>query len=150
VFLDFFEEFCLLFSQKILVNSEFTKSIYEQNYKILKKCGLSAETFYPFLNLDNYQQNKADLILKEPFFLSLNRYERKKNINLAIEAFAEFKKENSTSKAKLVIAGGYDLNNKENLDHFIELSTLAKDLGSEGNVIFMKNVTNKERSQLIS
>lgn len=54
MFLDFFEEFCLLFSQKILVNSEFTKSIYEENYKILKKYGVSAETFYPFLNLDNY------------------------------------------------------------------------------------------------
>ena len=55
-------------------------------------------------------------------FLSLNRYERKKNIALAIEAFHHFKtqqklaKKNS-EKVLLVVAGGYDLRVEENVQY---------------------------------
>jgi alpha-1,3/alpha-1,6-mannosyltransferase len=44
------------------------------------------------------------------YFFSLNRYERKKNINLAIKAFSHMIKKHpeKSNSIKLVIAGGYD------------------------------------------
>lgn len=50
------------------------------------------------------------------YFFSLNRYERKKNINLAIESFAlMLQKQPSISDYKLVVAGGYDPKVPENI-----------------------------------
>jgi glycosyltransferase involved in cell wall biosynthesis len=39
------------------------------------------------------------------YFLSINRFERKKNLNLALQAFAQLRLK---SGVKLVMAGGYD------------------------------------------
>jgi alpha-1,3/alpha-1,6-mannosyltransferase len=62
------------------------------------------------------------------YFFSLNRYERKKNINLAIEAFSLLLKNHpeKMENIKLVIAGGYDPKVIENKEHLIELQNLAK------------------------
>ena len=51
------------------------------------------------------------------YFFSLNRYERKKNINLALLAFKHLihTHPDCKEKVKLVIAGGYDLKVKENV-----------------------------------
>jgi len=49
--------------------------------------------------------------------VSLNRYERKKDIKLAIEAFGLLPKHLSESNY-LVIAGGYDEQVAENVEHF--------------------------------
>jgi alpha-1,3/alpha-1,6-mannosyltransferase len=48
--------------------------------------------------------------INEKYFFSLNRYERKKNINLALEAFSVMLQQhsNQTKDIKLVVAGGYD------------------------------------------
>lgn len=54
---------------------------------------------------------------------SLNRYERKKDIPLALKACAGLKK-----PAKVVIAGGYDERVLENVEHHLELVNLAKKL----------------------
>ena len=49
---------------------------------------------------------------------SLNRYERKKNINLALQSFAEYiKLPNSNQNCVLVVAGGYDERVIENIEH---------------------------------
>lgn len=57
--------------------------------------------------------------------MSLNWYERKKNVPLALKAFAEFLRLNSNkTDFHLVIAGGYDdavSENKEVYDDLIEL-----------------------------
>ena len=53
---------------------------------------------------------------------SLNRYERKKNINLALESFAKYlKTPGARLNAVLVIAGGYDDRLIENVEHHLEL-----------------------------
>ena len=54
---------------------------------------------------------------------SLNRYERKKNIKLALESYSRFLKliQDSNQKSVLVIAGGYDERLRENVDHYQEL-----------------------------
>ena len=71
-----------------------------------------------------------------PTFLSLNRFEKKKNISLAISAFAQFKQgltaaDKNTRKldtARIVIGGGYDPRLKDNIDALDELVSLTESL----------------------
>ena len=87
-------------------------------------------------------------------FVSLNRYERKKNIELALNAFSCMKNtlasntdinsayfnffltddhmEKKKKKILLVIAGGYDTRVKENVEYLIELKQRAIDLNLSG------------------
>ena len=61
--------------------------------------------------------------------LSINRYERKKNISLAIESYASISpKLRTDSSALLVIAGGHDPRNAENMAYSTELANLATSL----------------------
>ena len=79
----------------------------------------------------------------------MNRYERKKNIPLALKAFAELKKFNPNINAKIVHAGGYDLRVDENIEHFKELEALGKELNITEDLVLLKNVTNSERAALL-
>ena len=71
-----------------------------------------------------------------PTFLSLNRFEKKKNIGLAISAFAQFKQgltaaDKNTRKldtARIVIGGGYDPRLNDNVDALDELVSLTESL----------------------
>lgn len=66
---------------------------------------------------------------EEILFLSINRYERKKNIQLAVEAFSQVKKElnaEAAARSRLIIAGGYDTRVQENVDVYEELMNAAK------------------------
>ena len=90
-------------------------------------------------------------------FLSLNRFERKKNLELAILSFDVLIKSLSESESKskaqdllLVVAGGYDPAVEENISYFEELNKLTKDLNLENNVIFRKSIGNDERIALIN
>jgi len=67
---------------------------------------------------------------------SLNRYERKKDISLAIKACSGLNKQ-----AKLVIAGGYDERVIENVEHHLELVNLSKKLRI--NVVFLRSITSQ-------
>ena len=66
---------------------------------------------------------------KTRHFLSINRFERSKNIELAIKSFARMNKLMVTNKKpRLVIAGGYDSRVAENVEYLAELSTLCDEL----------------------
>lgn len=57
-------------------------------------------------------------------FLSINRFERKKNLSLALRAYAilrENSAKNSDQEAQLILAGGYDSRLRENVEYFEEL-----------------------------
>jgi alpha-1,3/alpha-1,6-mannosyltransferase len=56
--------------------------------------------------------------------LSLNRFERKKNVKLALETLAYLKNIDPqvTQNITLVIAGGYDPRVTENVEHFEVIS----------------------------
>ena len=85
---------------------------------------------------------------------SLNRYERKKNIPLALEAFAqyingEYKKVGGAVDPVLVIAGGYDPRLTENVDVHNELKSRAQELGIQDRVVFLKSISNDQRILLL-
>jgi alpha-1,3/alpha-1,6-mannosyltransferase len=61
--------------------------------------------------------------------LSINRFERKKNVSLAIESFASLpEKLRKDTQGLLVIAGGHDPRNTENIEYSTELQRLSTSL----------------------
>ena len=104
--LDFVEEATTGMARTILVNSKFTQNIFTQSFPLIKKwypTYEAPEILYPAINEDKYILSKDagsiekllkrnDLYSSEGkstmILTSLNRYERKKNINLALESFA--------------------------------------------------------------
>ena len=84
--------------------------------------------------------------------MSLNWYERKKNIPLAVKAFSEFLWMTKQSKPDfhLVIAGGYDDQVSENKEIYEELSSLTKEYGIWDQVTFLKSISNEVRVTLLN
>lgn len=79
----------------IVVNSDYTRSIFKQSFKLLNKFKVNPNILYPAIDFTKFDKTEAEpgrLQVYNEFFVSLNRYERKKNIPLAIRAFALFKK----------------------------------------------------------
>jgi len=81
---------------------------------------------YPPINLKvfnksaGFSQKIEDLLKREVkgnILSSLNRYERKKNIPLALKAFAKYVKKANNKDDILVVAGGWDPRVVENVDH---------------------------------
>lgn len=88
------------------------------------------------------------------YFFSLNRYERKKNINLALEAYYELlavhpEVSEGKNRVKLVIAGGYDQKVTENIEHKKELEELAQKLNIAELVHFYAAISNETRKYLL-
>lgn len=73
---------------------------------------------------------------------SLNRYERKKDIQLALKACANLNKPYT-----LVIAGGYDERVIENVEHHLELVNLSKKL--KVNAVFLRSITSQQKVALL-
>jgi alpha-1,3/alpha-1,6-mannosyltransferase len=82
----------------------------------------------------NLASDSSQFISDRPTFLSLNRFEGKKNLALAIEAFAGFLRDlpSKTSKdmknSRLVLGGGFDPRLKDNIDTFDSLLHLISSL----------------------
>ncbi|XP_035204411.1 alpha-1,3/1,6-mannosyltransferase ALG2-like [Stegodyphus dumicola] len=152
--LDWLEEKTTGMADTILVNSNFTAKVFRQTFPSLKHVKL--EVVYPTINVNSILRPlpNSDLEVKTDattIFLSLNRYERKKNISLAIDAmkcmqkmmpFKEF------LKIHLIIAGGYDERVAENQEHYQELKNYVESLELEKNVSFLKS-PNDDKKRLL-
>ncbi|KAF9174071.1 Alpha-1,3-mannosyltransferase-like protein [Mortierella sp. AD011] len=137
---DFIEELTTGMADTIVVNSKFTANIFKESFKTLRQV---PEVLYPSIQFDKFDRvvetSSPDIKILTPntnkiTFLSINRYERKKDINLAIHAFARLLKSDnigiSTQQStRLVIAGGYDTRVVENVEHHLELVQLAEKYG---------------------
>lgn len=99
--------------------------------------------------------NKTELaksVNKKFLFLSINRYERKKDLKLAIKAFDKLREKidkNEWNSCHLIMAGGYDHRVGENINHFIELRELAKSLNLEEHVSFLRSISDKQKVSLL-
>ena len=156
-FLDYIEEFCLLFANKIVANSIFTRSSFENTFSGLRRLGKNTEVLYPAIDVTKFKKvgakGKSTLtkfgLGDAPFFLSLNRFEGTKNITLAVKAFAIFRKKHARENCKLVIAGGFNAASKWNVQAFQELTQLVEAEGLGDKVVFCKNVSQPERLELL-
>ncbi|KAI8092833.1 alpha-1,3/1,6-mannosyltransferase ALG2 [Halteromyces radiatus] len=131
---DKLEELTTGLSDTIVVNSGFTGGMFKRSFPtILKK----PRVLYPPINFDAYDRttdySDPQVQLLESHrktLLSINRFERKKNVELALRAFAELKNSNMIPDSvfnnyRLVLAGGYDKRVQENVDYLNELDILA-------------------------
>ncbi|SMN19013.1 similar to Saccharomyces cerevisiae YGL065C ALG2 Mannosyltransferase that catalyzes two consecutive steps in the N-linked glycosylation pathway [Maudiozyma saulgeensis] len=128
---DLTEQFALSCADKIVVNSKFTGSMYRKAFNLLRD---EPDVIYPCVDLEPIKIDDVDQILfdqlfndGDKYYLSINRYEGKKNVKLALRAFA-LSKAASDDKLKLVICGGYDPRVIENVENLLELEKEAKAL----------------------
>lgn len=150
-FLDKMEEITTRNADVILVNSKFTAGVFKNTFKSIT---ISPSILHPSLDFTKFDNTKCDSEsdVKEIVFLSLNRYERKKNVSLAIEAFYSLLKNLQTLhevNLKLIIAGGYDPRVCENIEYFSELVSLAENLGIKEKIEFLKSPSDEAKISLI-
>jgi alpha-1,3/alpha-1,6-mannosyltransferase len=125
---DWLESWSTGCSDTIVVNSNFTKSVFGHAFPALKR--REPGVVYPCVdtNSEDLVQVHQPLWPKKKILLSINRFEKKKDVALAIKAYAGLS-EKERKDARLVIAGGYDPRVAENLNTYTELCELADSLG---------------------
>ncbi|KAH9625728.1 hypothetical protein KSS87_007924 [Heliosperma pusillum] len=148
--IDFMEEMTTGMADLILVNSKFTAATFGSTFKHLNAKGVRPAVLYPAVNVDQFGESRASKMN----FLSINRFERKKNIGLAISAFAKLgtHKANNGNDVTLTIAGkcGYDQRLRENVEYLEELKFLAQREGVSDRVDFITSCSTNQRNSLLS
>ena len=133
---DWWESWSIRGADRVVVNSRFTKDVVERIWP-----GLGGNNgvgvLYPSVDTkgnsdvnggcldekDGQQMWKSKKVL-----LSINRFEKKKNVALAIHAFGGLTRKQREG-SRLVIAGGYDVREAENIACHKALESLADSLG---------------------
>ncbi|EON60881.1 hypothetical protein W97_00091 [Coniosporium apollinis CBS 100218] len=126
---DWLESWSTGCSDSIVVNSKFTRSVFGDAFPGL--WGRQPAVIYPCVDVksdDDAEKLDKGLWSGTKVLLSINRFERKKDVGLAIRAFAGLS-EGEREGTRLVIAGGYDQRVHENSSYHTELCTLAESLG---------------------
>ncbi|KAJ4317849.1 Alpha-1,3-mannosyltransferase-like protein [Fusarium piperis] len=128
---DWIEEWSMGYSSAVAVNSGFTKGVVEKTWPDLKK-HVETVVVYPCVDVEAKEKKDAGedegvVFDGEKVILSINRFERKKDIALAIKAFAAIP-EAERKGCRLILAGGYDHRVSENVQYHAELESLASSL----------------------
>ena len=171
--LDLWEEATTGLAHVRLVNSLFTRGVYRETFRALVRAGLgSPEVLYPAVALPEEarlcsvsEAAAATAGADAPVFLSINRFERKKGIGLAVEALAlvhaRLRRGGSDSRGggrrraaagdlpRLVLAGGYDARLAENVEHLEELKAQARELGVQESVSYFPSFSDTQREELL-
>ncbi|AMD21369.1 HER090Cp [Eremothecium sinecaudum] len=135
---DLIEQVSMSFSDFVVVNSQFTRSIF---FKVLNMVKINPNVVYPCVSMEQTSVLPEDekLLSKiigpnSRYYLSINRFERKKNIELAIESF-HYSNQGKDKRSKLLVCGGYDKRVTENVEYLEELQTVVKKLGMKYSTI---------------
>lgn len=158
--LNWLEERTTGMADMILVNSKFTLKVFQETFKHIS---VVPDILYPSINTKSFDTiyppplheviQPHNLAADSLIFLSINRYERKKNLILALEALGQLKSmldENDWKKIYLIMAGGYDPRVNENVEHFTELMELAAELDISEKVIFLKSPSDPRKLSLLT
>ncbi|CAG9839012.1 unnamed protein product [Diabrotica balteata] len=147
----------------ILVNSEYTASIFRKTFPSIHK---DIQILYPTI-ASSYQKTVENLKEAKPIqelvpqikktgeiivFLSLNRFHPAKKLEFAILALAKLKNIVSTEdweKIYLIIAGGYDPQFALNAITYLDLVNLTKEKQLEDKVIFLKSPNDNLKAELL-
>ncbi|PWI73458.1 glycosyltransferase family 4 [Purpureocillium lilacinum] len=133
---DAIEQWTMAFAHAVAVNSEFTRSVVNRTWPRLGS-QVPIKVVYPCVDVDAAAREDAEvkasagkgkeLLGGDRIILSINRFERKKDIGLAIKAFAAIPVADRKN-VRLVLAGGYDPRVSENVEYHTELEALASSL----------------------
>ncbi|ORX67074.1 UDP-Glycosyltransferase/glycogen phosphorylase [Linderina pennispora] len=163
---DLLEELTTGEADEIVVNSRFTQETFRKAFPRLAKV---PRVLMPALNLKAYDtpvdlEDPALLALRteKAMVVSINRFERKKDVQLAIDAFTNARGQINDKELCLVVAGGWDPKVAENTEHLKELEAHAKSLGlrtrtpadpeqlADADVLFLPSFTENQRAFLLS
>ena len=133
---DWLEGWGIRGADRVIVNSHFTKGVVEQIWPVLGgERGIGV--IHPCVDTKRKLRQDVDTTVKKneqekmwkdkKVVLSINRFERKKDVALAIRAFAGLEAL-ERARARLVVAGGYDTRVQENVTYHGELEELAASL----------------------
>ncbi|GLI65070.1 hypothetical protein VaNZ11_008495, partial [Volvox africanus] len=173
--LDYLEEITTGAADLILVNSNYTRGVFAQTFRRLAVRGVQPGVLYPAVPIppepelreakanwrSELDSELAQFIDGGTMFLSINRFERKKGISLALKAFHELRLRQGISavaadgvadarQPRLVVAGGYDPRLPENVEHLRELREVASQLGVQSSVRFVPSFTDRQRTLLLA
>lgn len=152
--LDFIEEKTTGMADCILVNSKFTASVFHETFIRLQH--IQPEVLYPIPDFSAFDlpvdapDPSLNLLRSKFIFLSINRYERKKNLPLAIRAYGKLMELKPDADANLIIAGGYDNRVVENVEHHMELVNLCKQLELDQRVTFLRSFSDAQKRTLLA
>jgi len=154
--IDCSEELSTGLADRVLVNSRYTAAAFRRAFPRLGS--LTPEVLHPGVACTpDTQETKASVHdrtdEREVMILSINRYEAKKNVGLAVESLAQLRHELSYERferIQLTIAGGYDSRLRENWETLAELQQLARRLELEKQIVFLQSCTDAERLALLA
>ncbi|CAM4528184.1 unnamed protein product [Caretta caretta] len=155
--LDWLEEYTTGMADCIVVNSNFTANVFKNTFKSLNQ--IKPDVLYPSLNVSTFETivpaDIASIIPqgKKYLFLSINRFERKKNLALALEALHDLRGRldaQEWNEVHLVLAGGYDERVLENVEHYEELKTIATKLNISKQVTFVRSFSDEQKISLFN
>ena len=94
--IDTLEELCTGAASRVVVNSSFTASVYQESFPMLRiacKAGLNSppQVLYPSIDLQRNPALTWPASRGELTLVSLNRFERKKELGLAVNALRELR-----------------------------------------------------------
>jgi alpha-1,3/alpha-1,6-mannosyltransferase len=121
---DTVEEWSTGCADSIVVNSKYTRSVYNSTFPWFRIRSL--RVIYPCVDTEvsGPSGSPSSLWPDKKLILSINRFEGKKDLTLAVEAYAGLSAQ-ERSRARLVIAGGYDSAIHENVRTHKALQQLA-------------------------
>jgi alpha-1,3/alpha-1,6-mannosyltransferase len=144
---DAIEQVTTALADRVVVNSLYTKQVYEDTFSVVRK---TARVLYPCVRLD--ELNAISPKVKAPsssiVLLSINRFERKKNILLAVNALVALRAlvpDEVYGRVKLVLAGGYDTRVLENVEYFEEVSAVVRAGGVDDKVEYRRSFSDAEK-----
>jgi glycosyltransferase involved in cell wall biosynthesis len=127
---DALEQSTTALADNIVVNSAFTRGVFERTFTWISRwMKIAPGVLHPCVDVGADTDFPDTPTSPRVVFLSINRFERKKAIHLALEALAclrglvtpgEFR------DVELVVAGGYDPRVLENVEYYDELVALAE------------------------
>ncbi|EGR44573.1 glycosyltransferase family 4 [Trichoderma reesei QM6a] len=166
---DWIEEWSMGFAQAVAVNSEFTKGVVARTWPRLQE-KVDTKVVYPCVDTTKQDEFPGENVAlgegDHKIILSINRFERKKDIGLAVKAFAAIP-EAKRKAVRLVLAGGYDHRVAENVEYHAELEQLASSLSlrhhtvttfdasslssipSDASVLFLLSIPNSVKTSLL-
>ncbi|TYZ59294.1 hypothetical protein PybrP1_006570 [[Pythium] brassicae (nom. inval.)] len=149
--LNFLEEITTAAADLVVVNSKFTRAVFEATFPRVTTRELGV--LYPPVDVRGLEAFTASAPRNPTLFVSLNRFERKKNVALAVHALAQLRELVSRAQfaaVKLVIAGGYDPNNVENREHVRELEREVAKHALQDHVEFRTSVPDRMKKELLA
>jgi alpha-1,3/alpha-1,6-mannosyltransferase len=137
----------------LLVNSKFTGRVVEGVFPRATRVRKPSVLYPPIpTSTETAAEDKSlETYSKRPFLLCISRFERKKNLELAIQALALLRADAQIRQKKLmlVIAGGYDERLVENVTYFAHLQSIVQEHDLSDDVHFALNVSDATRDALL-